>query len=419
MDRRRRAQSLARLSSKQFLGRRKRQITLPKFFSSKGTIYAIISLVFFSITLIFISILEEQPEERTIYPTISLTSTNSTKHASNKTISHSPFASSGSTKQLHILLKNITQYSGTKVKTNTQTSPIIVAVAVNYAYRVMALNFICNLNRLNISNYLVLAMDRAVYDYLSTRGAHVFLHEVQSILSPTRRKLMNVNKHDKDNKAHIEEDALFGSAAFVETSRRKSMLLLKVLRLGYSVLFSDVDVIWVRNPIPVLTQYKSDFVIQSDRSYKDKDAPLNYNLNSGFYLVRSSSRSVTALQAIVKYAQAVRRSEQKAFNYILCGAFKDHHAGPGLRVGNNECMYSRSQIRAEALPLDAFPNGSDERFTDASFKSISKLPPEVIIIHANYVVGQSRKVEKIQKLGFWFHSTQSTRTDGCIIGLDK
>lgn len=242
-------------------------------------------------------------------------------------------------------------------------------------------------------------MDRSVYGYLSTRGANVFFYEE----SP-RRRLLAEQPEDK-----------FGSAAFVETSRRKSLLVLKVLRLGYSVLFSDVDVVWIKDPIPYLTPHQFDFVMQSDRHHSDLDAALNYNLNSGFYLARSSARSVTALKAIAKYAEAIRRSEQKAFNYVLCGAFKDHHAGPGLRVGAQECTYRKVGATVLALPLDSFPNGSDEDIWESRKTPFTTAYPEVVAVHANYVEGLAKKVERIKRIGFWLHSEVSARPDGCLL----
>lgn len=316
----------------------------------------------------------------------------------------SSFATSGSLRELDSILGQVCNVSRTRAGSvrSTGTKKLIVCVAVNYAFRRLALNFVCNLKRLKITNYLVLAMDLAVYQYLSSRDVNVFFYKLQP-----HRRLLSTEEEG------VDHPAKFGSISFVETSRRKSMLVLKVVRLGYSVVFSDVDVVWVQNPIPELLRQDYDFVIQSDRSHADRDAALNYNLNSGFYLVRSSIRTLTALNAILKYAVAIRRSEQKAFNYVLCGAFKDHHAGPGLRIGSNECTYSKSGATATALSLESFPNGSDAELWTNSSASFAKTHPGVIAVHANYVEGRFEKVERIRRIGFWLHSEQSDRIDEC------
>lgn len=293
---------------------------------------------------------------------------------------------------------------------NSSIGKFVITIAVNYAFRKLALNFVCNLKRLNLQNYVILSMDKAVYEYLAVRGANVFFYEE----TVQRRRLHSLPSHSVLNSS-AEVENVFGSSAFVETSRRKSILVLKVLRLGYSVLFSDVDVVWIRDPIPEVVRYDYDFVIQSDRKHADQDMALNYNVNSGFYLVRSTKRSVTALQAIVKYSTAIQRSEQKAFNYVLCGAFKDHHMGPGVRIGSNECLYQKVGATAKMLPLDQFPNGSDESLWMNNSAPFVDAYPNVIAVHANYIQGLAHKVDRIQNIGYWMQSDEQGRADECIV----
>lgn len=294
------------------------------------------------------------------------------------------YASSGSIAHLQHLLIQISPDPDENHQMSTANPPkLIVILAVNYAYRHLALNFICNLRRLHLSNYLVLAMDSSVYQFLRTNGANVFHHVVNT--SPGRRLL-----------SQPDDPNLFGTASFLETSRRKSMLVQTVLQLGYSVVFSDVDVVWLKNPIPILIQHSEDFVLQSDTAYPKTD-PLNFNVNSGFYLVRSNVRTVTTLKAIVKYSAAIRRSEQKAFNYVLCGAFKEDVGGPGKREGSDRCRYRRAGTTARVLSLQSFPNGSDPSFWNGTKPHL-----DAVVVHANYVEGRLRKIERIRKLGFWF-----------------
>ncbi len=81
-----------------------------------------------------------------------------------------PLAVTGATSDLRKLLHTVSAPGTTR-------RPWVVIIAVNYAYRDFALNFICNLRRLHITNYLALAMDRPAFEYLARRGAHVFFAE--------------------------------------------------------------------------------------------------------------------------------------------------------------------------------------------------------------------------------------------------
>lgn len=336
---------------------------------------------------------------------------------------HHPANPPHSTSRSHAAKGSIAQLDQTlsAVTAHSPHHKLVIVIAVNYAFRKLALNFVCNLKRLRLFNYLILAMDHAVYQYLAARAANVFFYDPSFFSSSdatnntiTRRRLLQHDHIPSNNHLQVHPDN-FGTPAFLETSRRKSILVLKVLRLGYAVLFSDVDVVWVRNPLPPILQHnRYHFVLQSDRAHLDSDTALNYNLNSGFYLVRSSQPAITAMQAIVKYAQALRRSEQKAFNYVLCGAFKDHHAGPGIRIGAEQCNYRKVGATAKLLPLDMFPNGSDDSLWQNRSDPFQRTFPRVVAVHANYVEGCARKVQRIKLIGFWFHSDEASSVDECL-----
>lgn len=380
--------------SKQTLPRATRATAkrLTRFCRTHSSVVAFFSL-FLAICLLFIAL--------DYFTTSATTQPHTTVPQTLASLSHTQnHHNTGSLKQLHALLQTL---AVTLPEHNN--SKFIIVTAVNYAYRQLALNFICNLQHLHISNYLILAMDKSVYKYLLNHHANVFFH--QQTAPTLHRRLLSLSTPSEPH---------FGTALFVETSRRKSQLVLTILRLGYNVIFSDVDVALLQNPIPHLVSYQSDIVIQSDRPHFLRDAPLNYNINSGFYLVRPSARTVTAFRAILKYSQAIRRSEQKAFNYVLCGAFKTDHAGPGLRIGTDRCMYSRTDATVSVLPLDAFPNGSDQSLWSNATTRFTERHPDVVAVHANYVTGLAPKIDRLRTIGYWFLPPQSTQTaPQCIL----
>lgn len=408
------------------LSRRLKYFPLAQLLATTEAVYAILSICLLVLVFFIISFLDERSTTPTLFS--SQSSSGSIPFIANisATLPTSEFSAFGSTKQLDYLIRNITNRA--HVVSNSSSTSLIVAIAVNYAYRKLALNFICNLNRLKIANYVVLAMDRPVFDYLALRDAHVFWHDDRFLHKPllgsqSNSKTKRLSRHlnsisslkSTGNGLHGNaKDApdSFGSHAFVETSRRKSVLVLRLLSLGYSVLFSDVDVVWVTNPIQHMLKQSGHFVIQSDRPAALPDAPLNYNINSGLYLARATPQTIIAMRAILKYSHAIRRSEQKAFNFVLCGAFKDQRGGPGSRVGTTECMYNNAETTAQVLPLDAFPNGSDDSLWNTTSNFLDKYP-SVVAVHANYVADREGKERRIRNIGFWFHSEKSQTRNEC------
>lgn len=284
---------------------------------------------------------------------------------------------------------------------------LVVALVVNYAYRHLALNFVCNLNRLGIENYLIFSLDVFAFEFFIRNKVNTFMFTEGEIPDD-----LGSFRYLRD-----KEDS-FGTKAFVETSRRKSFHVLKVLELGYSVMFSDVDVAWVRNPLPQVLKKHADIVIQSDLSSLHKDKPRNYNINSGLYLARSNHRTITAFHAILKYSRAIRRSEQKAFNCVLCGGFKDVTSGPGLRVGRTNCIYTPHGTTVATLALEEFPNGSNPQLWIPT-TNISKIHPCIVAIHANYTFGREAKIRRLKKIGFWFISQQTKSMKDCAARAKK
>lgn len=57
----------------------------------------------------------------------------------------------------------------------------------------------------------------------------------------------------------------FGTECFQKVTKVKSRIVLQILKLGYNVLMSDVDVYWFKNPLPLLSSFgPATFVAQSD-----------------------------------------------------------------------------------------------------------------------------------------------------------
>jgi Nucleotide-diphospho-sugar transferase len=301
--------------------------------------------------------------------------------------------------------------------------PNVTVVAVNYAYRELAMNFVCGLRRLALDDsYVILAMDRAVYTYASERGANVFYHSLNAKAAGGAAEDRDVPAGAPDEDSGVGDDAdrgfKFGSPAFVRTSRRKSMLVAEVLALGYDVFFSDVDVVLFANPHPEFRRHAEDFVVMSDAHLYNRSQAPNYNINSGFYFVRARPRSFIAMRAIVKYGERSRRSEQKAFNHVLCGAFKDNTAGPGWRFGRNRCFYRvLGGVTTRVLSTRAFPNGSDDELYNLAPSLVDALLPEVVGLHVNYVSGRDEKVARIKAIGQWFYDSPSEAgsKDWCLL----
>lgn len=63
-------------------------------------------------------------------------------------------------------------------------------------------------------------------------------------------------------------DCHFGTECFQRVTKVKSRMVLRILKLGYNVLLSDVDVYWFMNPLPCLYTFGSGVLAAQSDEYK-------------------------------------------------------------------------------------------------------------------------------------------------------
>lgn len=260
--------------------------------------------------------------------------------------------------------------------------PTVLLVLADAAYAALAYNALCHLRRLRVSNYVMVALDVPAYEYLSARGARVYLSDEAS----------------QREAAAQDNGAPFGTRRFVQLSWRKCELVHTALVAGIDTILSDADVVWLREPALAWHPEIDVYASSDTRPAEQRRHGSNHVLNSGLYAVRSTAATRAAFAAIGRYARATRRSEQKAFNHVLCGAFRDTPGGPGRRVGRDSCEYSGRSGRVSVAVLDPalYPNGSSEWNSSAH------------TLHANYVTGAAEKGRRLKAANAWLVSDDAT-----------
>lgn len=178
----------------------------------------------------------------------------------------------------------------------------IVLTALNYGYSHMMMSWVCNLRHLNITNFIVAALDEELYKWAVVRGLPVYLET--SITEGISSSMIS--------------EATYGTDNFKQLTKMKSRVVLRILQLGYNVVWSDCDIVWFKNPLPHLMGHDADLVIQTNAP-DDEPANGKRRINSGFYLARSNEQLIQAIDDVVKFAAKSKMSEQPCFYDVLCG----------------------------------------------------------------------------------------------------
>ncbi|XP_021746739.1 beta-arabinofuranosyltransferase RAY1-like [Chenopodium quinoa] len=263
-----------------------------------------------------------------------------------------------------------------------ENKSVVLAVA-GYSYKDMLMNWVCRLRHLMINNLLVCALDDETYEFSIQQGIPVF----RDSLAPR-----NISFND----CH------FGTKCFQKVTKTKSRLVLQILKLGYNVILSDVDVYWFKNPIPLLQTFgPAVFVAQSDEYNVSVPINLPRRLNSGFYFVRSDDPTIAAMEKVVMHAMTSDLSEQPSFYDTLCGL-------DGVnRVGDDRCWEPTTNLTVQFLDRNLFPNGAYQGLWEERNVRAACVEKGCYVLHNNWISGRTKKLERQVHSGLWDYDISS------------
>ncbi|XP_051122149.1 uncharacterized protein LOC127245359 [Andrographis paniculata] len=253
---------------------------------------------------------------------------------------------------------------------------VVLGVA-GYSYKDLLMSWVCRLRRLGVLNFLVCALDDDVYDFSVLQGLPV----IKCTNSP----------------ANISFDGChFGTDCFQKVTKVKSRMVLRILKLGYNVLLSDVDVYWFKNPLPYLSSFGPGVLVAQSDEYNATEPPnLPRRLNSGFYFARSDRTTIAAMKRVVGHAAKSNLSEQPSFYDTLCGN------GGAYRLGDDRCLEPSTNLTVQFLDRDLFPNGAYQGLWEGNDTRKTCWRMGCFVLHNNWINGRKKKLERQMSTGLW------------------
>lgn len=239
---------------------------------------------------------------------------------------------------------------------------IIVALANSNVKEMLEVWF-SNIKRVGISNYLVVALDDEISKFCETNQVPFY-------------------KRDPDDGI----DTIGKQGGNHAVSGLKFRILREFLQLGYGVLLSDVDIVYLQNPFDHLYR-DSDVESMSDGhnnmtayGYNDVfDEPAMgwaryahtmriWVYNSGFFYIRPTIPSIELLDRV-----AARLLKEKAWDQVVFNEELFHPSYPG---------YDGLHAAKRTMDIYLFMNSRVLFKTVRNNANLSKLKP--VIIHLNY-----------------------------------
>jgi hypothetical protein len=168
-------------------------------------------------------------------------------------------------------------------------------------------------------------------------------------------------------------EQVYMAKGYLELMWRRNRFQVRVLKLGYSFVFTDMDIIWLRNPL-LRVPVGADLTMSCDYYQRGRDRPYDLDdkaTNSGFIFVRASDRMLEFYESWY----AARTSYPKT---------------------NEQYVIEKEK---KVLPAR---HGLVMQFVDTAYLSgfceLSKDFNKVCTVHANCLVGLKSKLAKLTEV---------------------
>ncbi|KAG6538544.1 hypothetical protein ZIOFF_003668 [Zingiber officinale] len=172
------------------------------------------------------------------------------------------------------------------------------------------------------------------------------------------------------DEVNFSKEAFYMSNAFNEMMWRRTLFLGDILRRGYNFIFTDMDVLWLRNPFSRLSHEGEDLQLSCDFFFGNPFH--NPHFNTGFYFVSANNKTI----ALFDEWYALRNNSTGK---------KDQDV---LQAMMKEGAFTRLGLRVRYLETTYF----------SGFCQMSQDSREVIIVHANCCVSVKVKLIDLSKV---------------------
>ena len=302
---------------------------------------------------------------------------------------------------------------------------VLVPLFANAAFLPFLKNLLCSMRRLDVHNWIVVAMDNVTCPALQLSGFFSAVESHACVEPYTERPLVTSDR------------ARYGSTEFWRLVVQRPLWIRWLLTQGFSVLQCDVDVVWLRNPLHLFAsttelapvkrcshpasifgptnksgvikwqQRKDKFSCHMHNSTLMVQSEMAYGYNCGFYFARPDNSSVWFMDAWMQ------EMLQPAFQRVM----HEQHAML-FTLGH---LFSRSSHKwlsrgMQLIKLDEvrFPNGKVwyDQWNHPLYATDKR---KAFILHCNWVKRSEQKKLRLKRDNLWF---LDDRDEKCQAGFD-
>lgn len=254
---------------------------------------------------------------------------------------------------------------------------VIMVTWANTHYHDFVKNWVLNVRKCKISNFIVGSMDGELLEKLVRDEVPTFA--MQSGLTT--------------------QDFGWGTVNFHKMGRKKIELIHLFTHMGFDILVSDVDTVWMKNPMPYVAKYpEADILTSSDHLANTakldglEDPQIAHSAaNIGIMLLRHTAKDF-AKEWVEELKKDETMWDQNAFNVLF------RKGSTGSRDENNLFLGYDGKLKMGILPVSIFASG--HTFFVQKMYEKKKIQPYVV--HATFQFsGTEGKRHRMREALLW------------------
>lgn len=182
-----------------------------------------------------------------------------------------------------------------------------------------------------------------------------------------------------DNK-NLALYADFGTTDFILINNQKIIILKELLPKYDELYYVDSDIVFFKDPEPIIRSLPGDIVFQQDAPYNGHADRFHTYVCSGNFVLRNTPSTRAFLDKWVAMLTPECNEQGTLYNYLK-SIVKD--------------VRDVKEVSINVFPMEMAQNGYD------AFKFGWHTKPEKVCIHANHMVGSEAKINALKSIGMW------------------
>lgn len=260
---------------------------------------------------------------------------------------------------------------------------IVMVTWANHHYHDFVRNWVRNVRKCGMRNYMVGAMDNELLEKLIDDEVPTFA--MQSGLTT--------------------KDFGWGTANFHKMGRKKIELIHLFTEMGFDILVSDVDTVWLRNPLPYMAKYPhADVLTSSDHLANTAEGEgledprkAHSAANIGIMLLRH-----TAKELAKEWVDVLERDD-KVWDQNVFNDLYRRGGGPSVKDDKNVVTGYDGKLKVGILPVSMFASGH----TYFVQRMHEKVGLEPYVVHATFQYsGTEGKRHRMREALLWEDSPE-------------